>query len=137
MIQKKRTFIYSYGDSQITTLNFINKLAKLNLFPTLATQYGEEIYISKQLQPGDFVLMISYGGNNASLLECLKILNQKGIPVALMTANQKSPLMIYSQYQILIPDYEKQNKIATFYSQLAFMYILNNLYALIYHLKNK
>ena len=34
-------------------------------------------------------------------------------------------------------DYEKQNKIATFYSQLAFMYILNNLYALIYHLKNK
>lgn len=137
MIQKKRTFIYSYGDSQITTLNFINKLAKLNLFPTLATQYGEEIYISKQLQPGDFVLMISYGGNNASLLDCLKILNQKGIPVALMTANQKSPLMIYSQYQILIPDYEKQNKIATFYSQLAFMYILNNLYALIYHLKNK
>ena len=33
--------------------------------------------------------------------------------------------------------YEKQNKIATFYSQLAFMYILNNLHALIYHLKNK
>ena len=32
---------------------------------------------------------------------------------------------------------EKQNKIATFYSQLAFMYILNNLHALIYHLKNK
>ena len=105
MVQKKRVFIYGYGDSQITAANFINKLAKLNLFPVLATQYGEEIYISKQLQPGDFALFISYSGD--------------------------------SQYQIMIPDYEKQNKIATFYSQLAFMYILNNLHALIYHLKNK
>ena len=107
MVQKKRIFIYGYGDSQITAANFINKLAKLNLFPVLATQYGEEIYISKQLQPGDFALFISYSGENTSLLECMKILNQK------------------------------QNKIATFYSQLAFMYILNNLHALIYHLKNK
>ena len=60
MVQKKRVFIYGYGDSQITAANFINKLAKLNLFPVLATQYGEEIYISKQLQPGDFALFISY-----------------------------------------------------------------------------
>ena len=128
MVQKKRVFIYGYGDSQITAANFINKLAKLNLFPVLATQYGEEIYISKQLQPGDFALFISYSGENTSLLECMKILNKKGI---------QSPLVVYSQYQIMIPDYEKQNKIATFYSQLAFMYILNNLHALIYHLKNK
>ena len=62
MVQKKRIFIYGYGDSQITAANFINKLAKLNLFPVLATQYGEEIYISKQLQPGDFALFISYSG---------------------------------------------------------------------------
>ena len=136
MVQKKRIFIYGYGDSQITAANFINKLAKLNLFPVLATQYGEEIYISKQLQPGDFALFISYSGENTSLLECMKILNQKGIQTALVTANLQSPLVVYSQYQIMIPDYEKQNKIATFYSQLAFMYILNNLHALIYHLKN-
>lgn len=77
MVQKKRIFIYGYGDSQITAANFINKLAKLNLFPVLATQYGEEIYISKQLQPGDFALFISYSGENTSLLECMKILNQK------------------------------------------------------------
>lgn len=42
MVQKKRVFIYGYGDSQITAANFINKLAKINLFPILATQYGEE-----------------------------------------------------------------------------------------------
>ena len=118
MVQKKRVFIYGYGDSQITAANFINKLAK-------------------QLQPGDFALFISYSGENTSLLECMKILNQKGIQTALVTANLQSPLVVYSQYQIMIPDYEKQNKIATFYSQLAFMYILNNLHALIYHLKNK
>lgn len=83
-----------------------------------------------------FVLSL-YSGENTSLLECMKILNKKGIQTALVTANLQSPLVVYSQHQIIIPDYEKQNKIATFYSQLAFMYILNNLHALIYHLKNK
>ena len=107
---KKRVFIYGYGDSQITAANFINKLAKLNLFPVLATQYGEEIYISKQLQPGDFALFISYSGENTSLLECMKILNQKGIQTALVTANLQSPLVVYSQYQIMIPDYEKLHR---------------------------
>ena len=97
----------------------------------------KDVYKRQQLQPGDFALFISYSGENTSLLECMKILNKKGIQTALVTANLQSPLVVYSQYQIIIPDYEKQNKIATFYSQLAFMYILNNLHALIYHLKNK
>lgn len=136
-IMKKRIFIYGHGDSQITALNFINKLVKLNLFPVLATEYHEELYVSQAMQRGDFALFISYSGNSSSFYECMKILNKKGISTALITAHEKSVLCNYSQYTICIPDYEKENKIATFYSQLAFMYILNNLYALIYHMLNK
>jgi len=134
---KKRIFIFGHGDSQITALNFINKLVKINIFPVLATAYNEEIYISEGMQKGDFALFISYQANSQVFNECLKILNKKGISTALITANEKGKLCDYSKYIICIPDYEKENKIATFYSQLAFMYILNNLYAIIYKMLNK
>ena len=45
MVQKKRVFIYGYGDSQITAANFINKPAKLNLFPCLSNSIrGRNLY---------------------------------------------------------------------------------------------
>lgn len=135
IITKKRIFIYGLGDSQITATNFINKLIKLDIYPILATQYSEEQYISNQMKSGDFALFISYSGDSNTLLKCIKIINQKGIPTALISANKQSKLITYSKYKIMIPDYEKENKIATFYSQLSFMYILNNLYALIYQMK--
>lgn len=135
IVNKKRTFIYAYGDSQMTSLTFINKLAKLNIYPVLATQYHEELHITTQLNQDDFALIISYDGENPSLLDCIKILNEKGVKVALVSANEKSSLIYYSQYKIIIPHNEKANKISTFYSQFAFMYILNNIYALIYQMK--
>lgn len=135
IFNKKRTFIYAYGDSQITSLTFINKLAKLNIYPILATQYHEELHITTQLDQDDFALIISYDGDNPSLLDCVKVLNEKGVPVAFVSANEKSSLIYYSQYKIIIPHNEKANKISTFYSQLAFMYILNNIYAIIYQMK--
>lgn len=136
-LNKKRIFIFAHGDSQITALNFVNKLAKLNLFPVLATQYHEEYSIASHMKTTDFAFFISYSGQSHSFHECLKILNMKGISSAIVTAHENSILAKYCSYQILIPDYEKENKIATFYSQHAFMYVLNNLYALIYHFLNQ
>lgn len=63
MVQKKRVFIYGYGDSQITTTNFINKLAKLNLFPILATQYGK-----KSIFPNNY---------SQEILLCLSLMVEK------------------------------------------------------------
>lgn len=133
-INKKRIFIYAQGDSQITALNLINKLAKINIFPILATQYHEEYHIVQKMRSSDFAFFISYGGQNQIFHECLKILSKNGVPTAILTANEKSILTRRCQYKLIIPDYEKENKIATFYSQHAFMYVLNNLYAFIYHL---
>ena len=132
IIHKKRVFIYCFGDTQTTVLNFMNKLIKVNIFPILATQYQEEIHITKQLTKEDYALFISYRGQNR-MLEDMKVLSAHHVPIGLITANKKSPLVAYSDDVLFIPDYEKENKIATFYSQLAFQYVLSNLYALIYH----
>lgn len=58
------------------------------------------------------------------------------VKIGLITANNKNVLMPYSDDLIVIPDCEKKNRISTFYSQLAFQYVLSNLYAIIYHQVN-
>ena len=50
----------------------------------------------------------------------------------LLTANKNSPIYDYCDYKICIPDQEKKENIATFYSQLVFEYLLNLIYSLIY-----
>lgn len=135
IIHKKRIFLFSYGDTQTTVINFTNKLVKVNIFPTLATQFGEERHISKRMNKDDYALIISYRGQER-LLECVQTLTKNHVRIGLITANNKNVLMPYSDDLIVIPDCEKENRISTFYSQLAFQYVLSNLYAIIYHQVN-
>ena len=132
IIHKKRIFLFSYGDTQTTVINFTNKLVKVNIFPTLATQFGEERHISKRMNKDDYALIISYRGQER-LLECVQTLSKNHVRIGLITANKKNVLMPYCDDLIVIPDCEKKNRISTFYSQLAFQYVLSNLYAIIYH----
>ena len=135
IIHKKRIFLFSYGDTQTTVINFTNKLVKVNIFPTLATQFGEERHISKRMNKDDYALIISYRGQER-LLECVQTLTKNHVRIGLITANKKNSLMAYCDDLIMIPDCEKENRISTFYSQLAFQYVLSNLYAIIYHQVN-
>ena len=135
IIHKKRIFLFSYGDTQTTVINFTNKLVKVNIFPTLATQFGEERHISKRMNKDDYALIISYRGQER-LLECVQTLSRNHVKIGLITANKKNSLMAYCDDLIMIPDCEKENRISTFYSQLAFQYVLSNLYAIIYHQVN-
>lgn len=130
IIHKKRTFLFCYGDTQTTVMNFANKLVKVNIFPVMATQLGEEVFISTQLGKDDFALFITYRGQD-KMHECMSILNKHHVKTGLISAH--TSLKPYSDLSIIIPDCEKEHKIATFYSQLAFQYIFSNLYAIIYH----
>ena len=131
-MSSKRIFIFGIGDAKITAMNFINKLIKINYFPILATEHNEELHIVKNLTSDDCAFFISYSGNYMSYNECTQILNQNNVPIITLTANGNGYLVKRSQYCLCIPNYEKDNKIATFYSQHAFIYILSIIYSLIY-----
>ena len=61
------------GDTQTTVINFTNKLVKVNIFPTLATQFGEERHISKRMNKDDYALIISYRGQEKTSRVCTDI----------------------------------------------------------------
>ncbi|MCD8028146.1 MAG: SIS domain-containing protein [Erysipelotrichaceae bacterium] len=132
IIESNRLFIYSIGDTNLTVRNFMNKLLKINIYPISATDNHEEIYTSQNVQKNDCVLFVSYSGLSHHYEECINIIKPTHCPIMLITANTKSPLVSLADDIILIDDKEKDERIATFYSQLAFQYILTLLYALIY-----
>ena len=57
---------------------------------------------------------------------------KSGAKIILITANRDSVLTRLSNNQIILPNKEHDDRIATFYSHLAFNYILTVIYALLH-----
>lgn len=132
LTRSDRIFIMGFGDAKIAAKEFINKMVKINYFPVLATDNREELHVFPHITQKDCVLFITYGGKHASFDKGMKVLKRNHVKTMIITANEKSQLARECMYHIYLPDCEKEKKIGTFYSQLAFQYILNLLYALIY-----
>ena len=132
LIQAKRIFVFAVGDSLATSEIFINKLSKIGCFPILASQKGQSIMFTQHITKDDCALFVSYSGESAVCLKCSSLLRKKQIPIIALTACPNSTLGINAQTQLIIPYMEGlcDLKLATFYSHVAFEYILDNLYAL-------
>ncbi|MDD8048986.1 MAG: MurR/RpiR family transcriptional regulator [Thomasclavelia sp.] len=129
--EASRVFIYATGDTSITVKAFINKLTKLNIYIINANENGEAIANSINTTSNDLALFISYKGKNV-FDKCTSLLKNNGTKIVSITANDNSVISKYSDYTLLISDKEHDSKIATFYSQFVFEYILNTIYALLF-----
>lgn len=132
MEASNRTFFFGIGDTKLTIRSFINKGAKINFFPILATDNDEGPYICKQMDMKDCAMFITYSGKHKTFIDCASYLRNKGVKVLVLTSNPDSYIAKNCDLCICIPDLEKEVKIATFYSQLVFQYILNLMYSLLY-----
>lgn len=134
--RSQRVFIYATGDSKITAMGFTNKLIKIGKFFYIATENKEEVSFSKAATPQDVALFITYSKQDV-YRESLRILLYNHVPIIIITSNHDDILFKYSRYHILIPHKEKNEKIATFYSQISFQYVLSILYSLLYKKQKK
>lgn len=127
-----RTFLFARGDTELTLRSFKNKGSKIGFFPILATENGEQDYVAQQMNHKDCAFFVSYSGQHKEFDNCVKILRRKGVPILLLTAHSETKLAQKATYCLSIPDLEKEEKIATFYSQIVFHYVLNLLFAKLY-----
>lgn len=132
MLNSKRIFLYGYGDVKLALMGFGNLLAKIDIFPIIATENSEERMLSKNVTSEDCALFVTYTLQNERFKQCAQILRERNVPIMLITANQDSMIAKYSTSRIFVPDMERSDRIATFYSKFAFEYILNLIYSLIY-----
>ena len=133
IISKKRVFIFGKGDSGLTSRSFINKINKLNIYPIFASANGEEDHNWQNIRKKDLAIIITYGNSKGALAaEGIKTIHQHGGKIALITANPKNTPKDKIDYLLRIPQEEGTHKLATFYSQFAFEYVLNLLFSIVY-----
>ncbi|MFS0960746.1 MurR/RpiR family transcriptional regulator [Enterococcus durans] len=133
LTQAKRIFVFAKGDSQITARKFQNKLVKLNKFLILAEEYSDSSWNAANLTKEDCAVFISYSGRIHHYEKIMSYLKHVGIPTLLLTGNEHSEMAKKASMCLVISQGELDFvKVATFSSQIAFDYVLNTLYSIMY-----
>lgn len=133
MLSAQRIFLFATGDSQIRARSFQNKFNKINRYLIIADEYGENDWAALNLTKADFAIFISYSGESNDYEKFLRLLVQRKVQHVLLTSRKDSSLAKIAQQIIEVPSGEEKNvKVATFTSQIAFEYILNTLYSICY-----
>lgn len=127
-----RIFVFAKGDSSLTARSFMNKLVKVNIHPILATEYGQEIEESCNMQPGDTALFVSYHGRSKDLVHCASILKSRKVPAILVTKEGTNPLAETCSLVLPVPAHEKLRRIANFHSRVGMEFVLDVLFSVFY-----
>ncbi|MBO1299170.1 MULTISPECIES: MurR/RpiR family transcriptional regulator [unclassified Enterococcus] len=131
--QAERIFLFAKGDSQTTARKFQNKLVKLNKFLILAEEYSDSSWNAANLTKNDCAIFISYSGRIHHYERILTYLTHIGAPSLLITGNEQSEMAKKAAMRLVVSQEEYDfAKVATFSSQIAFDYVLNTLYSLMY-----
>lgn len=133
IIGTKRLFLFGRGDSMITCRSFANKLMKLNYFSIVAAENSDDDSVAHNLREGDVAMFVSYSAQE-KLVQYSQLENTKKAFTIAITANGSSSLVKAANEVILIKDLEgnRDERTATFYSQLAFDFVLNCIFSLVY-----
>lgn len=128
-----RIFLFAQGDSQIRARSFQNKLVKINKFLIIADEYADEDWNAASLTSRDCAIFITYRARVPQYERMMKHFLNEDIPAVLLTGNSQSNLIpLAAQAIVFTQDEMDFLKVSTFSSQVAFEYILDTLFSLLY-----
>lgn len=128
-----RIFLFAQGDSQIRARSFQNKLVKINKFLIIADEYADEDWNAASLTSRDCAIFITYRARVPQYERMMKHFLNENIPAVLLTGNSQSNLIPLAAQSIVFTQEEMDFlKVSTFSSQVAFEYILDTLFSLLY-----
>ena len=133
LLKAKRIFLFAQGDTQIRCRGFQNKLMKINRFPIIGEEYADEDWVAANVTEEDCVMILSYSGRVKQYERFLQLFHDKKIPSVLFTGNAHGELNELADYVQVVTQTEYDFwKIGTFSSQVAFQYILDTLFSIMY-----
>lgn len=132
LLSANHIFLYGQGDSSIRANSFANRLIKLGIFCVMASQLGEEISISHSATSQDVGVFVSYRAHHKTFVESAKLLAKNKCPIIVISSEVDTELTRLASWHITFPSKEKDDNVATFYSQIGMDFILNTLYSLMY-----
>lgn len=131
IMDSNRVFMFGVGDTGITVKSFINKVNKLNIFPIFANVNGEEDHIVIRVRPNDLAVFTSYEDYEREFGYEINEAQQH-CQTFLITSKPNTIYKDKVDLLITIPSEEKEKKVATFFSQFAFEYVFDLIFAFLY-----
>ena len=129
----ERIFLFAQGDSQIRGRSFQNKLVKINKFLIIADEYADEDWNAASLTSKDCAIFITYRARVPQYERMMTHFSKAQIPSVLLTGNSQSSLIPLATQALVFTQEELAfMKVSTFSSQVAFEYILDTLFSLLY-----
>ncbi|HCM87758.1 MULTISPECIES: MurR/RpiR family transcriptional regulator [Enterococcus] len=133
LAKAERIFLFAQGDSQIRARSFQNKLVKINKFLIIADEYADEDWNAASLTSKDCAIFITYRARVPQYERMLKHFMNENNPSILLTGNSRSNLIPLATQSLVFTQEEMDFlKVSTFSSQVAFEYILDTLFSLLY-----
>lgn len=133
LTKAERIFLFAQGDSQIRGRSFQNKLVKINKFLIIADEYADEDWNAASLTSRDCAIFITYRAQVPQYERMMKHFINQNVPAILLTGNSHSNLVPLAAQSIVFSQEEMDYlKVSTFSSQVAFEYILDTLFSLLY-----
>lgn len=121
------------SQNQIRLEEFQMKLLPIGRYIRLVNLQAEQFHLANNGKKDDVVLIISYSGKTAEVVNEARLFHENGSKIIAITSNIKSPLVEYADLVLDIPKFEKLHfKVSNFSSQIAIEYLLNVLYSCIY-----
>lgn len=133
LAKAERIFLFAQGDSQIRARSFQNKLVKINKFLIIADEYADEDWNAASLTSKDCAIFITYRERVPQYERMLKHFMNENISSILLTGNSRSNLIPLATQSLVFTQEEMDFlKVSTFSSQVAFEYVLDTLFSLLY-----
>lgn len=121
------------SQNHVRLQEFQMKLLPIGRYIRLVNSQAEQFHLANNGNKDDVVLIISYSGKTADVVNEARMFHENGSKIIAITSNIKSPLAEYADLILDIPKFENLHfKVSNFSSQIAIEYILNVLYSCIY-----
>lgn len=139
-------------DVLLHTVQALKKANNIYIFPSIGNYFMAESFQQNMLEIGvkvdvikeayyqhwhvqlcdenDIVMLISYAGRTPQIMDIIRDLNNKNIPIILISSTIHTPIDQFAKYHLYFSSYEdSEEKIASFSSRISLQYLLDCIYA--------
>lgn len=130
MEKSKHIYIFGFGAYVPIALNFQMKMSRIKKHVVVQSMVGEEKYQADMLGCEDLAIVISYSGENHTLLNVVSLLKGNNVPVIAITSIGENSLSTCADCTLYISTREKLfSKIANYTSEYSVALIFDILYS--------
>ncbi|MGT2785233.1 MurR/RpiR family transcriptional regulator [Streptococcus merionis] len=136
VLAKSQTIhIFATSNNLLLTKEFALQMNRIGKDVRVHDLSGETYFNAYFAQENSCALMISYSGENLSVIRSAKILKDKKIPMVLITSLGENQMTQYTDLILRLSTREKlYSKISSFATDESILYLLDTLYACVFSL---